>query len=317
MGDPAPPPTHPSLALWWLIRQLPLCHSNRRAIPPPLGIRVLLCPLWSPLDWRLRAVAPGMTRLPPVVIAVSLLITLTCSRMAAVLSDKVSIRHLATGGELVCASIPVTYPWKSCADRKQWVPTGRRFSSSWSEDLALDSTKPSSAPEQVCQGAQEDVPSVALVGGSLGHPSTAVDCGPLLEIPLVLCPWTLAPWHLWIRLLSALSSIGTCPAPQAVLISVSELVYKLIKEMATWKRVRSWHGVRVGFFPCIIALTCALGQFIITTVNYALYRKPGNAPIKISIWSTIFAFGQLVSSLSSSGAKTEIIVNQVPPHKSC
>ncbi|KAJ8752399.1 hypothetical protein K2173_004035 [Erythroxylum novogranatense] len=102
----------------------------------------------------------------------------------------------------------------------------------------------------------------------------------------------------------------------AVLISIFELLYKLIKERATEKR--GWRrclfdppsGARVGFFPCITALTCAFGQLIINTVNYSLYRKHGNAPIKISIWSTIFAFGQLVSSLSFRGAKTEVIGNQ-------
>ncbi|KAJ8752334.1 hypothetical protein K2173_003970 [Erythroxylum novogranatense] len=102
----------------------------------------------------------------------------------------------------------------------------------------------------------------------------------------------------------------------AVLISIFELLYKLIKERATGKR--GWRrclfdppsGARVGFFPCITALTCAFGQLIINTVNYSLYRKHGNAPIKISIWSTIFAFGQLVSSLSFRGAKTEVIGNQ-------
>ncbi|KAJ8771083.1 hypothetical protein K2173_023408 [Erythroxylum novogranatense] len=95
---------------------------------------------------------------------------------AAVLPDKVCIRRLAADGELVCASIPVTYPWKPSADRTQWVPTGRRFSSGWSEDL--DSPLPLSAPAQVCQGATEDGLSVAVARDSPGRPSNVIDCGP-------------------------------------------------------------------------------------------------------------------------------------------
>ncbi|KAJ8752450.1 hypothetical protein K2173_004086 [Erythroxylum novogranatense] len=101
----------------------------------------------------------------------------------------------------------------------------------------------------------------------------------------------------------------------AVLISISELVYKLIKEWDFRKGETNWRswlhdpppgtGVRVGFFPCITALTCAFVQSSITTVNYSLYLKDGNAPINVSSSPIIYAFGQLLIFLSFKGAKTE------------
>ncbi|KAJ8760100.1 hypothetical protein K2173_010956 [Erythroxylum novogranatense] len=121
--------------------------------PTPLSASLVVAQVVA----RLRAVAPSVTRLSPD-------------------TNEVSIRRLAAVGDLLCASIPVTYPWKPCAIRKQWVPTGRRFLSGWSMDLDMETIQPLTAPEQVHQCETEDGTSVALGGDGPSLPSNIVDC---------------------------------------------------------------------------------------------------------------------------------------------
>ncbi|KAJ8759103.1 hypothetical protein K2173_004109 [Erythroxylum novogranatense] len=101
-----------------------------------------------------------------------------CIKVAnnVVLPDKVTIRRLDAASELICASIPLSYPWKPQAANKKWIPTGRKFSTGWSDDLAGGSiqsteqhTQPSTGPVRDCE--LEDGLATASEGAPAGDTS--------------------------------------------------------------------------------------------------------------------------------------------------
>ncbi|KAJ8755177.1 hypothetical protein K2173_018975 [Erythroxylum novogranatense] len=102
-----------------------------------------------------------------------------------VLLDKVTIRRLDADGELICDSIPLSYPWKPQATSKKWIPTGR-----WSDDLARGSiqsaeqlTQHSTGPVRDCE--LEDGLAMASEGapaGDTSKDSPSEDCNGQMDV---------------------------------------------------------------------------------------------------------------------------------------
>ncbi|KAJ8765310.1 hypothetical protein K2173_012007 [Erythroxylum novogranatense] len=53
----------------------------------------------------------------------------------AELPESLSIKRLGDNGELLCAQILLSYPWKPQMGGRKWVATGRVFNSCWAADL--------------------------------------------------------------------------------------------------------------------------------------------------------------------------------------
>ncbi|KAJ8753325.1 hypothetical protein K2173_019724 [Erythroxylum novogranatense] len=53
----------------------------------------------------------------------------------AELPKNLSIKRLGDNGELLCARISLSYPWKPQMGGRKWVATGRVFNSCWAADL--------------------------------------------------------------------------------------------------------------------------------------------------------------------------------------
>ncbi|KAJ8747286.1 hypothetical protein K2173_014523 [Erythroxylum novogranatense] len=75
----------------------------------------------------------------------------------------VSLPRLGDNGELLSARIELSYPWKPKVENRQWVATGRMFSSCWHDGLV---------PE-VKSSKERDMPSVcqSLIPATVGIPS--------------------------------------------------------------------------------------------------------------------------------------------------
>ncbi|KAJ8760899.1 hypothetical protein K2173_021937 [Erythroxylum novogranatense] len=109
-----------AIPLWVLFHDLPMEYWTVE------GLSHLASGLGKPLCMDAQMASMDRIGYAKICIAVS---------KDAELSKNLSIKRLGDNGELLCARISLSYPWKPQMGGRKWVATGRVFNSCWAADL--------------------------------------------------------------------------------------------------------------------------------------------------------------------------------------